>query len=607
MSITRGHWSDAEKKAVLDCYHAAADADGFFYLLTTTFKSPFASPYPRRTAKAYLTYLNEVLLPKTDPRRPVYQSLCDLNQKEIAARKTAEEAANLAAAPPPVAAPVLVADGQGVETPAVSDTYNWVEAEVDVVPRVPPGRVAPPSLFRDPNLPTLNEAMASQAAERATELAARRQAKLDSAQALLEAIAARVPEFATSPSTTACVLLHTELTEALAVILKDFPDIPVAHRASLRQRIDDVKACIQAAYTVAQVPWGNTPETARRFDGATRFQELLATDEGRETLAGSMIQPIRGTAQAVSAEPVAKSAVRPDPTALAPRHYPALPPKAKLTANELAHVFSLHRTKVVDAFAYGFIQTLDGTHISYQTAQRIHDAMSEGHSFSEACRQVNPNATGLLPMEALIEKVYTPVEDQEAVVVPNTEAGAVTLKVHGWEVSGRPLNPRSVDKMANDLNTQGPLAVGPVEVLSGPPTLFQGGEVFPFANPVETPAEPAKEVVNSAVTPGGASFQYAESTRVRLDPVHGVIVLDEVVLDEIHETPLVPVDAREVQSGGFERYTLEAVHDGFITTAQGLDILQPRDTNKAVWALSLLASGKITVTQCDRILFAKTV
>ena len=576
MSITRGHWSEDEKKAVLDCYNAATDADGFFVLL----KGMLGAAFARRSAKAYLTYLNEVLLPKTDPRRPVYQSLCDLNQKEIAARKAAEEAAKLAASAslvvpvvvtPAVAAPVLAADGQG-EAPVVSDTYNWVEAEVDVVPRVPPGRVAPPSLFRDPALPTLKEAMASQAAERAAELAVQGQAKFDSAQAELEAIAARVPEFATAPSRTACVLLHTELTDNLAAILRGILDIPATHRATLGQRINDVKACITAAYTVACMPFYTAPVDVKR----SAVRELLATDEGRKTLAASMTQPIRGTARAVSAEPVSKPAVTPDPTALVPRHYPALPPKAKLTADEVAQVFGLHRTKVVDAFAYGFVQTLDGTHISHRTAQRIHDAMSEGHSFSEACRQVNPNATGLLPMEALIEKVDEFTEDdQSAVVLPDTEAGEVTLKVHEWKVMGRPLNPKSVAAMAEDLNTRGPLFVGPVEVLSGPKSLFQGGEVFPFANPVETP-----------------------------NPVSEPPLEDPSRMSLVEFTPEL---ASEVAPGASERYTLEAVRDGVITVAQAADILAPTDTRKAVWALGLLASGHITVVQCDRLIFAKTV
>lgn len=425
MSISRARWSDTEKKAVLDCYGTAKDADDFFELL----KNAIGASFFRRTVKAYLTFLNDNLLPKTDPRRPVYQSLCEANQKEIAAHKAAEEAAKLAAATPVTPVPVVVTPAPTV-TPA--QDYNWVEKEVDVVPRVPPGRAAPPSLFRDPSLPTLTEALASQAAEHAA-------------------------------------------------------------------------------------------------------------------------QP--------------RPVVTPDPKALVPRHYPALPPKAKFTADELAQVFGLHRTKVVDAFAYGFIQTLDGAHITYQTAQRIHDAMSEGHSFSEACRQVNPNSTGLLPMEALIE---TP-EEQAPVTVLGTEAGKVALKVDDWTVNGGPMTPKSVAKMAADINTGSGMFVAPVEVLSGPPSLFQGGEVFQVAKSVEIPSEPAKAVEPSpAVTP----------------------------------TPEV---APEVQSGTFERYTLEAVRDGVLTTAQAVDILNLTDTHKAVWALSLLASGKITVVQCDRLIYAKSL
>ena len=461
MSISRARWSDTEKKAVLDCYHLATDADDFFVLLKNTLGASFF----RRTVKAYLTFLNDSLLPKTDPRRPVYQSLCEANQKEIAAHKAAEAllygqpsvptpvTASPAVEPP--ATPVIVAT---TATPAPAPHYNWVTEGVDLVPRVPPGRVAPPSLFRDPALPTLTEALATQAAEHAA-------------------------------------------------------------------------------------------------------------------------QP--------------RPVVTPDPKALVPRHYPALPPKAKFTADELATVFGLHRTKVVDAFAYGFIQTLDGAHITYQTAQRIHDAMSEGHSFSEACRQVNPNSTGLLPMEALIEKVDPPaVEDQSAVVVPGTGAGKVTLKVDDWTVSGGPMNPKSVAKMAADLNNQGPF-VTTVEVLAGPPALFQGGEVFPVVKSVEVPAEPTKAVV----TP--ATMSVEDMANHILEDIPGV---SPAVAQAVTKAL-----AEDVTAGAFEDYTLEAVRDGVITVAQAVDILNPAGTHKAVWALSLLASGKITVAQCDRLLFAKSV
>lgn len=448
MSISRARWSDTEKKAVLDCYNVALDADEFFVLLHGALGASFF----RRTVKAYLTYLNDTLLPKTDPRRPVYQSLCEANQKEIAANKAAEEAAKLAAATP--VPPVPVTPAPVAATPAPN--YNWVEEEIDVVPRVPPGRATPPSLFRDPTLPTLTEALATQAAERAAE----------------------------------------------------------------------------------------------------------------------------------RAKPVNKPVVTPDPRALVPRHYPALPQKAKLTADEIAQVFGIARIKVVDAFAYGFVQTLDGSYITYHTAQRIHDAMSEGHSFSEACRQVNPNSTGLLPMTALIEEPDEAlIEEQSPTVVPGFEAGKVTVKVDGWVVEGGPMNPKSVAKMATDLNTQG-MFVAPVEVLSGPPALFQGGEVFPVAQSVEVPAAPAK-----TVEPVGRS---PES------------VVADHMLEDIGVSPA-PAPQVAVGVGPFEHFTLEAVRDGIITTAQGVDILALRDTAKAVWALSLLASGKITVAQCDRLLFAKSV
>lgn len=481
MSISRARWSDTEKKAVLDCYHLATDADDFFVLLKNTLGASFF----RRTVKAYLTFLNDSLLPKTDPRRPVYQSLCEANQKEITAHKAAEALlygqpsvptpVTAAPAVEPPATPVIVAT---TATPAPAPNYNWVTEEVDVVPRVPPGRVAPPSLFRDPALPTLTEALATQAAEHAA-------------------------------------------------------------------------------------------------------------------------QP--------------RPVVTPDPKALVPRHYPALPPKAKFTADELATVFGLHRTKVVDAFAYGFIQTLDGAHITYQTAQRVHDAMSEGHSFSEACRLVNPNSTGLLPMEALIEKVDPPaVEDPPAVVVPGTGAGKVTLQVDDWTVMGGPMNPKSVAKMAADLNTQGPFVTS-VEVLKGPPALFQGGEVFPVVQSVEVPAQPAKTVEPGEALPGGESVQYAEVTRIKLNPaamsvedMANHILVDSGVSPAVAQA-VTKALAEDVTAGAFEDYTLEAVRDGVITVAQAVDILNPAGTHKAVWALSLLSSGKITVAQCDRLLFAKSV
>lgn len=451
MSISRARWSDTEKKAVLDCYNVALDADEFFVLLHGALGASFF----RRTVKAYLTYLNDTLLPKTDPRRPVYQSLCEANQKEIAANKAAEEAAKLAAATP--VPPVPVTPAPVAATPAPN--YNWVEEEIDVVPRVPPGRATPPSLFRDPTLPTLTEALATQAAERAAE----------------------------------------------------------------------------------------------------------------------------------RAKPVNKPVVTPDPRALVPRHYPALPQKAKLTADEIAQVFGIARIKVVDAFAYGFVQTLDGSYITYHTAQRIHDAMSEGHSFSEACRQVNPNSTGLLPMTALIEEPDEAlIEEQSPTVVPGFEAGKVTVKVDGWVVEGGPMNPKSVAKMAADLNAHGPFVTS-VEVRSGPKSLFQGGEVFPVVQSVEVPAQPAKTVETQSI-----------------EDMANYILVDSGVSPSVAQA-VTQAMVEDVTAGAFEDYTLEAVRDGVITVAQAVDILNPSGTHKAVWALGLLAAGKITVVQCDRLLFAKSV
>lgn len=499
MSISRARWSDTEKKAVLDCYNVALDADEFFVLLHGALGASFF----RRTVKAYLTYLNDTLLPKTDPRRPVYQSLCEANQKEIAANKAAEAVLyGQPSVPTPVTAAAPATPAPVAATPAPN--YNWVTEEVDVVPRVPPGRAVPRSLFMDPQaavatgagpFPTLTEALATQARDRAAEEAAKQ----------------------------------------------------------------------------------NT------------VRELLATEEGRQKLAASMTSPVRGTPAAVSAEPVAKPVVTPDPRALVPRHYPALPQKAKLTADEIAQVFGIARIKVVDAFAYGFVQTLDGSYITYHTAQRIHDAMSEGHSFSEACRLVNPNSTGLLPMTALIEEPDEAlIEEQSPTVVPGFEAGKVTLKVDGWVVEGGPMNPKSVAKMAADLNAHGPFVTS-VEVRSGPKSLFQGGEVFPVVQSVEVPAQPAKTVETQSIED-----------------------MADHILEDIGVSPSVAQAVTKamvegVTAGAFEDYTLEAVRDGVITVAQAVDILNPSGTHKAVWALSLLAAGKITIAQCDRLLFAKSV
>ena len=73
-----------------------------------------------------------------------------------------------------------------------------------------------------------------------------------------------------------------------------------------------------------------------------------------------------------------------------------------------------------------------------------------------------------------------------------------------------------------------------------------------------------------------------------------------------NEPPAVAEPAKTTDAG-FEQYTLEAVRDGIVGVAQGVDILGHKDTRRAEWALSLLASGKITVDQCDRLLFAKSV
>lgn len=563
MSTARARWSDAEKKAVLDCYNLAADADDFFKLLELA----LGASYFRRTIKAYLTFLNDNLLPKTDPRRPVYQSLCEANQKEIAANKAAEEAAKLAAATPvpPVpatvtpASPSPVTGAVGVTTTPVVlpegdwvEKYDWVEKEVDVVPRVPPGRATPPSLFKDPRassaqenrLPTLSEALAAQATAQATEHAASRK-------------------------------------------------------------------------TVG---------------------EFLATEEGRKILAASMAHPVRGTPASVSAgavfKPTVTPVVTPDPAALVPRYYPQLPSKATISAVEVARVLSISPTEVEYAIAYGIIPSWDSSHVTLHTAQRIHDAMSEGHSFSGACGQVNPASVGTLPMETLIKGVDaikaaqpgTTVEDQSPTVVPNTEAGKVTLKADDWTVSGGPMNPKSVSEMAARSGS-------PIEVLAGPPSLFQQGEVFPVspmlypvpqatelrgALSVEVSSEPAKTVeAPGEVTPGGEFFQYAESIRIKLTgPDSAPNGNGDVFLTPAREEhpnlvahPPVkgPGEPAKTTDAGFEQYTLEAVRDGIVGVAQGVDILGHKDTRRAEWALSLLASGKITVDQCDRLLFAKSV
>ncbi len=112
------------------------------------------------------------------------------------------------------------------------------------------------------------------------------------------------------------------------------------------------------------------------------------------------------------------------------------------------------------------------------------------------------------------------------------------------------------------------------------------------------------------VLPGGESVQYAESTRVKLpgsmSEVADHILVDSGVSPSVAQA-VTKAMVEDVTAGAFEDYTLEAVRDGVITVAQAVDILNPSGTHKAVWALSLLASGKITVAQCDRLLFAKSV
>lgn len=498
-STTRARWSDDEKKAVLDSYNLATDADDFFRILTAN----MPQPYHRRTVKAYLTHLNEVLVPKTDPRRPVYQSLCDANQKELQELRVVAQiqsdliqasdamvlrygnATNLdemnkvsadwlwalndlrnrvdkgnfstghtktlrddlAVATEKVALAVTRATefiSNPVQVPvtptpsfAPPDAFDWVFKEVDVVPRVPPGRATPPSLFRDPTLPTLTEALAQK----------------DAADAASEA----------------------------------------------------------------------------KEEGSVT----------KSTLAASMVAPVRGAGPRVTSEP----------KALTPRHYPQLPAKSALTVDEFAKVFSLDRNKVSDAITYGFLPSLGGSSVTYHAAQKIHNAMSEGHSFAEACRIVNPSSTGILPMKALfepppvsggyvpsVETVEVPLkEEQFPVVVPGHEAGRVNLTDGSWTVSGGPMNPRSISKMSKDL-----------QATSGAPL------------EVTVPASPPKSV----------------------------------------EAPSAPFT-------GHVEYTLEAVRDGVLTIAQAMDILHPIDTRKAAWALGLLTASKITVTQCDRLLFAK--
>ena len=98
-----------------------------------------------------------------------------------------------------------------------------------------------------------------------------------------------------------------------------------------------------------------------------------------------------------------------------------------------------------------------------------------------ALRNPDAKARGLVTATRLLQALTwcgtaPDVADPPAVVVPGTGAGKVTLQVDDWTVTGGPMNPKSVAKMAADLNTQGPFVTS-VEVLKGPPALFQGGEV----------------------------------------------------------------------------------------------------------------------------------
>jgi hypothetical protein len=530
---TRARWSDDERIAVVAAFYDPQNTtvEDFF----SAVEKKLGTPYRRRTMKAYVTFLNEYLNThdKGADRSGMYQTLCDANQRELAAQKVAEALATYKTAVASLTAEMdrILGDStltsldisacrvkaldalyvlqndvyktRGVDPVEVSnlyvDTKNYVEsrmrgailaipatplavpatplaeilAEVDVVPRVPPGRAPQRVAFRDPLAPP------------------------DAADA--------------DPSTTGV------------------PGLP-----TLTQALSDYSA--------------------------------------KYALAASMVAPVRGAGPSVTAEPVTKVVV-PNPMAVVPKHYPALPAKPKLTADELAQVFGIHRNRVVDAFAYGFVPTLDGIHITYHTARRLHDVMSEGHSFSEACRQVNPSSSGILPMEALIEKEDPPVhEEQSPVVVPNTEAGKVGLQLECWAAVGEPLNPRSVDKIEGRLK-------GDLKVLFA-------GHLYP--------AEDLMSAEEPTVAPD--------------DPLTRELPIS--TLDLTSKTPATDPDyivpAPEVPSGAFEEYTLEAVRDGILTTAQAVDILALTDTRKAVWALSLLASGKITVAQCDRLLHAKS-
>ena len=437
---TRARWSTDERTAVLEAYNTLSTKEEFYAFVRATVPNA-----PHRTAKAYLTYLNEAFPASQGPRRDIYQSLCDFSRTEIASANAASPTASSVITEEAEYEEVLKDLGSFATPPPAPPLAAWVE-EINPTPLTPP-RPVRPSLFRDPLAPHETEAP-------------------------------RLPT----------------LTEAAA-----------------------------AGFLKTSLP--------------------------------------------LSVESPAKPEVKPDPGAITPRHLSPLPANREyFTTIHVALLLGVHKSDVEEALLHS-IPMVTGKGIPRDAVEHLHRALSEGHSFKDACKTIprEPRASlmGVPVDSATLETPhgggipkYSPETTVRLRAPDGDKEPAVARTVNFTDVSKHGWTPRAV--------TEHPL---PTSTLVEFAKVAQGPGLSPASGP------------EGVVGPTGPILPPASPTDPTVSGLHGNKGSEDVIL-----------------------FTLEGVREGILSHSQALDILGLSASERARWVLGLVTARKINLTQAGLLL-----
>lgn len=303
--------------------------------------------------------------------------------------------------------------------------------------------------------------------------------------------------------------------------------------------------------------------------------------------------PVQGSlfpAKSLAGTPT-KAVVKPDPGAIVPVYYaiePSLQDAPFYGAGELSRIFNIKRSRVSDAFAYGYIPTVasgDGEAVITLVVFRpLYEAMCEGHAWEHACHLA---AVALRPpmvehkVEPLMsaDKLYA-ITEVDSFDDPNPDA----------------LSYFTVAQAAKTFNISAQTVLDAIEKALLP--AVQIGVGIGGRAPVGPSWKIRRDDIAILKKERLTNATFA-STCCRVFPVISCQNDTSIISDAFDSIEVDPA----VTSDQHRRFTLEGLRGGVFSMDEAVRLLGgASDPVKTAWAFGLLREGRITVEQTVKLL-----